>query len=115
MPPAYYKEPSNQAGYAARAYDYLLETTDPHETRELPRDDVERGSCNEATNSWRRDELDKPTEMKQPNPKNNETADECDGGSDLWTVPCVRMSLVDVLDNLGDSERGRHPDAKGRV
>lgn len=42
--------------------------------------------------------------MEKTNPKDDETADEGDGGRDLRTGPFVGMGLVDVFDDLGDGE-----------
>ena len=81
-----------------------LETADSHKSRQLARHDVQRGSRHEATDSRRGNELDEPAQMEKTDSKDDETADESDGGCDLRTGPFVGMGLVDEFDDLGYGE-----------
>ena len=82
-----------------------LETTDSHESRQLARHDVQRGSRHEATDSRRGNELDEPAQMQEADAENDETADKGHRGRNLRSVPLVGMARVDESNDLGDGER----------
>ena len=82
-----------------------LKPTDTHEAGQLSRDDVERRTCHESTDSRRGNKLDEPSKVQQTNAQDDEAAYEGDSGCNLRTVPHIGMCLVDMFDDLGNRER----------
>ena len=78
-------------------------------------DNIECGSRYEAGDSGQRDELYYPAEAEQSNAEDNEAANECYFGGDLWARPSLGVLVVDVFDNLRDLERHDRDGANGNI
>ena len=79
---------------------HVLKTRFAQQSWDLSSYDVNGRAGHEPAHGGCRNEFHDPTQAKKTNGKDNETANECDSGSNLGAGPYVWMVGIYVIDDL---------------